>query len=108
MAKTWNRSGGVAAGAALVLLAGCIPPQGTTAEDLAMFDEAVISIGCNLQTEAHFQPVELQTGLPRDTVVKIANYKVSTKEAVVLEEGGFRLVTGPCTPAPAPAAPAEA
>ena len=45
-------------------------------------------------------PVELQTGMPRATLTEIAQYKVSIDQAVPLEGGGVRLVTGLCTPKP--------
>jgi hypothetical protein len=83
---------------ALPLLAACIPPEGVTAEDLAAFDAAVVSVGCDLRTERQYLPVELQTGLPRAVLIEIAQYRVSRREAVPLEGGGIRLVTGACTP----------
>ncbi len=92
---------------ALALLAGCIPPQGISSEDLEGFDLAVASIGCVLQTERQYLPVELQTGLTRDQVVEVAAYKVSIRQAVSLEDGGVRSVVGACEPVEAPAEPVE-
>ena len=94
----------VTALAALGLTAACVPPQGVTTADLAAFDAAVASIGCDLAEEKHYQPVELQTGIPREKLQEIGSYKLSQKEAVSLSNGGIRLVTGACTPEPEPAA----
>ena len=87
---------------ALALTAGCLalPPKETTPEMLAGWDAAVASIGCDLVSEKDYLPVELQTGLPREKVIEIAQYKVSVEEAVSLENGGVRSVVGNCTPAP--------
>ncbi|MBU2961510.1 hypothetical protein KO516_11910 [Citreicella sp. C3M06] len=90
----------------IAAVAGCVlalPPEGTDKADLLAFDDAVASIGCNLVTEADYLPVELQTGLSRDEVRLIAQYKVKAGDAVPLDGGGLRLVTGRCAPvAPAP------
>ena len=96
-----------AALAAIGLTAACVPPQGVTQEDMARWDAAVASIGCDLVDEGDYLPVELQTGMPREKITEIAQYKVSIKEAVGLSNGGVRLVTGTCTPS-APAEPAAA
>ena len=84
---------------ALATLAGCIPPQGVTKDDLAAYDAAVASIGCEMVGDSDYAPVELQTGMPREKLLEIASYKVSQEEAVALENGGVRLVTGICAPA---------
>ncbi|MCA0954830.1 hypothetical protein [Mameliella sediminis] len=91
---------------AVAFVSGCILPEGVTEEDLAAFDAAVASIGCDLVNESDYLPVELQTGMPREKVVTISQYKVEQKEAVALSNGGVRLVTGTCAPKtePAPAA----
>lgn len=88
------------------LVSGCFLPEGVTEEDLAAFDAAVASIGCDLVNESDYLPVELQTGMPREKVVTISQYKVEQKEAVPLSNGGVRLQTGACAPKtePAPAA----
>ena len=99
----------LAALSALGLTAGCLalPPQDTTPEMLAGWDAAVASVGCNLVSEKDYLPVELQTGLTREKVIEIAQYKVQLEEAVSLENGGVRSVVGSCAPAPVPeAAPA--
>ncbi|MGR3494231.1 hypothetical protein [Citreimonas sp.] len=94
--------------AALPLIAACaLPPEGVSEQNLAAFDTAVASIGCDLASEADYQAVGLQTGIARAKLSEIAAYRVSTEQAVRLSNGGVRLVTGSCTPAPAPAAPAE-
>ncbi|MBT55895.1 MAG: hypothetical protein CMF72_21165 [Mameliella sp.] len=91
---------------AAVLVAGCILPEGVTEEDLLSFDAAVASIGCDLADERDYLPVELQTGMPREKLVTIAQYKVEQEEAVTLSNGGVRIKTGACAPAAAPAAAA--
>lgn len=93
-------------GLCLALLAGaaCVPPQGVKEADLAAFDAAVASVGCQLETERQYLAVELQTGMPRETVMEVAQYRVGRKEAVGLESGGVRLVTGSCVPPAAPVA----
>lgn len=101
----------------LALTAGCVEmgmaPQDTTPEMLAAWDGAVASIGCSLVSEKDYRPVELQTGLPREKVIEIAQYKVQRGEAAKLENGGVRSVIGTCVlPAEpvvaATAAPAKA
>lgn len=88
---------------ALTLAAACVLPEGVTETDLAAWDAAVASIGCDLANESDYLPVELQTGLPRQKLIEIAQYKVNNDQAVQLSNGGVRLVTGACAPAPAPA-----
>ncbi|ETW11779.1 lipoprotein [Roseivivax marinus] len=94
------------------LVAGCtMPPDGTNEQDIAAYDSALASIGCNLRTEGDYQAMELQTGLTRQQLADMSAYKVETDAVRRLEGGGFRLVVGPCAPAapaPADAAPAEA
>lgn len=84
---------------ALGFLAACaIPPQGVSQEDIANFDTAVASIGCELVGESDYLPVELQTGLTREQVIQVAQYRVAAEAAVSLENGGVRLITGDCAP----------
>ena len=86
--------------AALGLLAACVmPPEGVSQEGLVMFDEAVASVGCELVGESDYLPVELQTGLTREQVLKTAAFRVASEQAVKLENGGVRLITGACAPA---------
>lgn len=88
--------------AGLVVLAGCdIPPQGTNAEDVARFQTAVASIGCELVGESDYLPVELQAGLTRQQATDLVAYHLGTEKAVELESGGVRLVVGECSPEPA-------
>ena len=98
---------GFAALATLGLTAACaMPPEGVDDAALAAFDNAVASVGCVLQTERQYLPVELQTGLTREQVQEVAAYRIALEEAVALESGGVRLVSGACTPpaeAPEPA-----
>jgi len=85
-------------------LAGCVElgmaPQDTTPEMLAQWDAAVASIGCDLVAESDYLPVELQTGIPRQKLIEIAQYKIQKKQAVSLEGGGVRSVVGACAPQP--------
>ena len=85
------------------LVAGCFLPEGVTEEDLISFDAAVASIGCDLADDSDYLPVEFQTGMPREKLITIAQYKVDQDEAVTLSNGGVRLKTGACAPAPDPA-----
>ena len=86
--------------AGLGLLAACaMPPEGVTPVDLAAFDEAVASIGCELVGESDYLPVELQTGLTREQVIQTVAFRVANEDAVKLENGGVRLITGSCAPA---------
>mgnify|MGYP001799498090 CR=1 FL=1 len=85
---------------ALGFVAACaLPPQGVTQQDLANFDLAVASIGCDLIGESDYLPVELQTGLTRQQVIDTAQFRLATDAAVQLENGGVRLVIGDCAPA---------
>lgn len=84
-------------------LAACVETTGTQtgrtpAEDSANFDAAVASIGCDLKFEKDYLPVELQTGMSRDEVLKTAATKVRRGEAVSLQGGGVRSVVGACAP----------
>ncbi|GAA4223718.1 hypothetical protein GGQ68_004564 [Sagittula marina] len=92
---------------ALALTAGCVElgmaPEGATPEVLAAWDASVASIGCDLVNESDYLPVELQTGLPREKVIEIAQYKVARDQAVSLENGGVRSVVGACVPVTEPA-----
>lgn len=88
--------------AGLVVLAGCdVPPQGTTAEDVARFQDAVASIGCEMVGESDYLPVELQAGLTRQQATDLVAYHLATEKAVELESGGARLTVGACAPQPA-------
>jgi hypothetical protein len=75
-----------------------LPPQGVTQDDIANFDVALASIGCDLVGESDYLPMELQTGLTREQVIEVAQYRVAAEAAVNLEGGGIRLVTGDCAP----------
>ncbi|MFD1344247.1 hypothetical protein [Litorisediminicola beolgyonensis] len=85
-------------------------PEGIEEEDVARYDAAVATIGCDMVSEADYLPVELQAGLNRQQVLDITAMKVERQEALRLENGGVRVVSGPCTPAaePAPVETAEA
>ena len=86
--------------AGLPLMAGCVLPDGVTQDDVAAFDAAVASVGCDLGTEREFIAVGFQTGIPRETLVEIAQYQLSLDRALPLSNGGVRLVTGACAPDP--------
>ena len=89
----------LAALSALSLTAACVlPPEDVTDADLARFDAALASIGCDLVDESDYLPVELQTGLPREKVIEVAQFRIAQEQAVSLSNGGVRLVTGACAP----------
>ena len=99
------RLGGIAT--ALVALSACaIPPEGTSEQDRANFNTALASIGCDLVDTGDYQAMEIQTGMSRATLSEMVSYKLQTEEIVRLSNGGVRLVTGNCAPAPEAAAPA--
>jgi hypothetical protein len=82
---------------ALFALAGCdIPPEGTTAENIAEYELAVASIGCELVGESDYLPVEFQAGLTREQSTAITSYMLSTGKAERLPDGGVKLITGAC------------
>ena len=86
--------------AGVAAVAACaLPPQGVTEADLVAFDEAVASVGCDLVDDSDYLPVELQTGLSREKVIEVAEFRVAAEQAVALSNGGIRLVTGACAPA---------
>ncbi|NIZ09200.1 hypothetical protein HCZ97_07125 [Pseudooceanicola sp. HF7] len=83
----------------LALVAACaVPPSDVTPQQSANFDAAVASIGCELRTERDYLPVELQTGMTRDQVIAMAQYRMAMNMAVGSEDGAVRLTTGPCAP----------
>ncbi|RKT30418.1 hypothetical protein BXY70_2407 [Roseovarius halotolerans] len=88
-----------AASAGLVLTLGaCIaPPEGVNPEDVQEYKLAAASIGCEMATEADFQPVELQAGLTREQSTGITSYLLSKGEAERLPGGGVKLTTGACS-----------
>jgi hypothetical protein len=86
------------------ILLGCVdvPATGsaTSAVDhSANFDAAVASIGCELKFESDYLPVELQTGMSREDLQKMAAIKVRRGHAVALGGGGIRSTVGSCDPA---------
>jgi uncharacterized lipoprotein YajG len=82
---------------AVLLLAGCaLPPQGTGPDTLAAFDTAVESVGCNLIVEGDYLATELQTGMTREQVVQMIQYKLGLKQATRRPEGGFTFTSGAC------------
>lgn len=90
-----KRYGGLAA--TVLLVAGCaLPPEGTSPGDVARFQTAVETVGCQLVSEAEYLPVELQTGLSREQSTRLASYLVASNRAVRLSTGGIRMTTGAC------------
>lgn len=88
----------LAAVATLSALAGCgVPaPQDLPAGASENFDTSVASIGCELRNERDYLPVELQTGMTREQTIAMAQHKMSSGDAVALDGGAVRLVTGAC------------
>jgi len=87
----------VFAGACLGLTAACaLPPKGVSTQDIAAYEAAVASVGCEMVTEADYIPVEFQTGLTRQQVLDITAYKLSSGGAERLPDGGVKLTTGAC------------
>ena len=87
------------------LLAGCVETTTTGAggglsmeDNAANFDSAVASIGCDLKFESDYLPVELQTGMNREEIQKVAASKVRRGQAVALSGGGIRSTVGACAP----------
>ncbi|MEM8731730.1 MAG: hypothetical protein AAGF79_17615 [Pseudomonadota bacterium] len=91
---------GILASAALMVSGCALPPEGTDPGDVARFESAVTTVGCQLVTEADYLPVELQTGLSREQTTRLASYMVATNRAVRLSTGGIRLTTGQCAISP--------
>ena len=80
-----------------LVLAGCaLPPEGTGPEAVAAFDVAVKSVGCQLVIEGDYLATELQTGLTREQVVQMIQYKLALEQAQRRPEGGFTFTGGPC------------
>jgi len=78
-------------------LAGCaMPPSDVSEAQLALYDEAVASIGCELRFESDYLPVEFQAGLNREQAIAISQYKIALGEAESLPDGGVKLTTGAC------------
>ncbi len=75
-----------------------IPPSSVNPADIASYEAAVASIGCNMRTEADYEPVEIQTGLTREQVVNITQYQLDAGKAAPIEGGGVQLQTGACSP----------
>ena len=90
----------IGAGLVVATLAGCdVPPEGTTPEDVARYQAAAATIGCDMIGESDYLPVELQAGLTRQQAQDITGYLLATDQAVRLESGGVRITSGPCAPA---------
>ena len=81
-------------------LLGCTPlPEGITPEMLAQYDAAVASIGCDVVTERHYLPLELQTGFTREQLIEMGRYRIATDAGLPIVGGGMRLFSGDCAPA---------
>ena len=86
-------------GLPFLFVAACdVPPQGTTAEDVARYEVAAASIGCEMVAKSDYLPVELQAGLTREQSQAITSHMLATKKAVKLPDGGIKLITGACAP----------
>ena len=85
---------------ALVLvfaLAGCaLPPDGVTKQNIADYEVAVASIGCEMVSESDYLPVELQAGLTRQQTLDVTAYHIAAGTAEKLPNGGVKLLTGAC------------
>ena len=90
------RAAGIAALSAALLSACAMPPSGTSAQDVANYEAAVASIGCNLVTEPDYLAVGLQTGLNREQLLAVTQYQLAARRAESLPEGGIKLITGVC------------
>lgn len=87
----------VAASLVAGVLAGCATlPEGTGPEAVPAFDAAVKSLGCTLIVEGDYLATELQTGLTRDQVVQMIQYKLALQQAQKRPEGGFVFTGGAC------------
>jgi hypothetical protein len=87
------------AAAPLLLLAACaVPPEGTSAEDIEFYENAVASLDCELVTERDYRVVQFQADLTRETALALTRYALEQGRAESLEAGGIRLVAGPCAP----------
>jgi hypothetical protein len=83
--------------ASILVLSGCdVPPQGTGVEDVARYQAAVESIGCEMVSEYDYLPVELQADLTREQSTAITQHMLATGKAVRLSNGGVKLTTGAC------------
>ena len=80
----------------LMFVAGCVPPQGVTQENLQAFDNAVFSLGCRLADEGDYLAVALQTGIPRARLQEVAEYRVTWDGGRRLNDGSFQLTSGRC------------
>ena len=74
-----------------------MPPEGVDEAAVTRFDNAVKSMGCELVTEPHFLATELQTGLTREQVVGMIQYKLALEQAEPLPEGGHKFLSKGCS-----------
>ena len=84
-------------------VAGCddVPMAGATGGiggslNVAAYDEAVASLGCELVSDADYGAVEFQAGLNREQTLGITDMKLTRGEAERLADGGVRIIAGPC------------
>jgi hypothetical protein len=78
-------------------VAGCTPlPDGVTKEMMSTYDAAVASIGCDVITERHYLPLELQTGFSREQLIEMGRYRISKDAGLPIAGGGMRLYSGAC------------
>lgn len=81
----------------LALLSACaMPPTGVPADAVTAYDDAVASVGCVMRSDKDYLPVEIQTGMTREQVLEMTAFKLANKQAVKLDDGSVKLVTGDC------------
>ncbi len=81
----------------LGFLAACdVPPEGTSVENVAAYELAVASIGCEMVSESDYVAVEFQADLTREQATAISQHMLATGKAERLADGGVRLITGAC------------
>ncbi len=90
-------------GLTLIGLAGCdeatlsaLGGGSTSAEQRADFLTAVATTGCVMIDERQFGAVEFQADLTREQSLEIIQLYLTLGKAERLDDGGVRIVTGPC------------
>lgn len=92
-------------GVLLASVVACAPaPDGTDAEDIEFFEDAVASIGCELENGPDYNTVQFQADLTREQARALAGYELTAGRAERMESGGVRLTAGPCAPGADPVA----
>ncbi len=87
------------AGSAVLALMACTPtPDGVEREQIALYEHAVAGLGCTIGTERDYHTVGFEAGLTREQAIAITAYELTADRAERLEDGGVRLIEGPCAP----------